>query len=143
MGSFGAYMASKVEDYKRIVAAKDAEITQLRADLDETRKIVESSFDQANRIASMVNMSQWPRNQARSLSNFLFTIADMTSSAVRDLAASRTALAAYQSPEAALSLALKAIEESQRANRAEAALAKEREALTDEARGLRLGHTRV
>lgn len=143
MGSFGAYMASQVEDYKRIVAAKDAEITQLRADLDETRKIVESSFDQANRIASMVNMSQWPRNQARSLSNFLFTIADMTSSAVRDLAASRTALAAYQSPEAALSLALKAIEESQRANRAEAALAKEREALTDEARGLRLGHTRV
>lgn len=40
-----------------------------------------------------------------------------------EIVALKTALAAYQSPEAALSLALRAIEESQRANRAEAALA--------------------
>lgn len=40
----------------------------------------------------------------------------------------RAALDAHQSPEAAYSLALKAIEQSQRANRAEAALAAERRA---------------
>ena len=45
-----------------------------------------------------------------------------------DLAAARAALDAYKSPEAAHNLAMRAIEESHRANRAEAALDGEREA---------------
>ena len=73
-------------------AERDSEIAKLRAERDEARTIIESSFDQANRIASMVGMSQWPRNQAPGLSNFLSTIADMTSIAVCALAAARAAL---------------------------------------------------
>lgn len=52
MGSFGAYMASQVEDYKRIVAAKDAEIARLNSIIDAEREMQAKLAAEGTRLSN-------------------------------------------------------------------------------------------
>lgn len=88
--------------------AKDAEIAKLRADLDQARRDRNSAVECAEVLRGYV-----AEHKAA-------------------LAAARAALDGYKSPEAAHNLAMRAIEESHRANRAEAALKDCRAALDGE-----------
>lgn len=68
--------------FAKLLKAKNAAVETER---DEARRIVESSFDQANKLALLVDMNQWPRTNMMSVANFLFTIADMAQSKIDKL----------------------------------------------------------
>ncbi len=129
---------------------RDAEITKLRADLDQARRDRNSAVECAEVLRGYVaegkaeiaklraERDEW-RDKAHSLNEDRAAARDAVFKeglarieAEKQLAAARAALDGYKSPEAAHNLAMRAIEESHRANRAEAALNDCRAALDGE-----------
>ncbi len=111
---------------QRVIGGQRDEVERLAAEVERRERIIDAERNmQAKLVAEGARLAA---ENAR--------LRAEVDSLRSDLSAARAALDGYQSPEAAHALALRVIEQSQRAFRAEAALDGEREALSTAQRAL-------